>query len=332
MTLRGKILYFISVVLVSAGIFLVYLPISRVGTDNATSLPNMLEGRANRPAAYRILMPLLAHLGASSVPDWIVRAFQNASPGLSAAFQLFSNNKYPREAIVILTLMFLSLAGLIFIEKYFLRVLGYTRNEQLILPFVIAILILPFTVHFGYIYDLPQIFLFTCCLVLMHRQRWITYLALLGIATLNKETSVFLIVVFALYFFRALRFRAYLLLLTLQGAIFLSIRAITTYLYRNNPGNTLPWTIQFHIDQYSSHPAILVFTMIFLSAIIFFAMKDWGRKPIFLRYSFSVFFLTLALFFTSGMPMEFRVFLDSLPVFGILLSPHGKPGQVVVDL
>ena len=320
----AKFFYFITTLVVSAGIFLVYLSFSRVSASESVSFPKMLEGKASRPVVYRQLIPILARVGARLVPGWLVETFQYAPFSLGSTFHSFSQGQYPKEAIVALTLMFFSLIGFIFAEKDLLKHLGYSGNEQLVLPVTIAVQILPLTIHFGYVYDLPQVFLFSLCLLFLYRCKWHVYLPLLAIAILNKETSFFLIVIFGLYFFRRLRLRTYLLLLAAQAGIFFVIRAAITYMYRNNPGSSMPWTVQFHMDQYTNQPLTFLFTFLFFGVIVLLAAKGWKNKPLFLRYSFSTFFITTFLFFTSGSPMEFRVFLDVLPIFGILMFPSSQ--------
>lgn len=135
-----------------------------------------------------------------------------------------------------------------------------------------------------------------------------------------------LIVIFAVYYFRRLPRKEYAILLGTQVAIFLILRAMILYAYRDNPGVTIFWSYRYHLDQYTSYPFTLIFTLILLGAIVVLMARDWQKKPVFLRSASIVFPFTVLLFFLAGMPMEFRVFLDILPVFGTLLfSPHKAP-------
>lgn len=328
MKISRVLLYLILIVTLSMGIFLAYLSIA-----NLDGFPGMLEGTALRPSIYRVLVPTLARAGANLIPSQAIELFRNASYEtiLTEAFHPLSAGKYFGEAICALLLIYLSVAGFLVVEKSLLKDLGYSSEEQLILPIVLAVMILPLSVHFAYVYDLPQVFLFATCLLFLYRRNWTAYLVFLAISLLNKETSFFLIIIFAMYYFQRLPRTKFTLLLGTQLGIFVTFRAVITYIYRNNPGVAIFWSTKYHIDQYTNYPSTLIVTIVLFGAILFMIFKDWQRKPVFLRYASSVFFLMLILFFLAGMPMEFRVFLDILPVFGIMLFPHRKAPQVIEE-
>jgi hypothetical protein len=306
---------------VSAGVFLAYLYMA-----NLNDFPAMLDGTAMRPSAYRVLIPSLAEAGAGLLPLKLVDQFRNAQVGriLAETFQQLSGGKYFGQAICALALIFFSVFGFILVEKQLLRDLGYSTQEQSFFSMSLAILTLPFSMHFAYVYDLPQVFLFSLSTLFLYRGSWPAYLAFLTISLLNKETSAFLIIVFALYYYQRLSRRDFAMLLVLQLGIFAVIRTIITYVFRDNPGVPIYWSMRHHLEQYTNYPSTFIFTLFFLGGILFLMVKDWKEKPVFLQYTSLLFFLVLILFFFAGMPMEFRVFLDILPVFGILLFPHHR--------
>lgn len=327
------ILYLIITFFVSAGIFIAYLSINSFGNSEIGGFSNMLEGTAFRPSIYRLLIPALAKAGTDFIPARVVDLLENAPREtiVVKAFHQLSDGRYFREAIGALILIYISLAGFVVVERALLNDLGYSIEEQHVVPILLAVMALPLSVHFAYVYDLPQVFLFAVCILFLYRRNWTAYLALLTISLLNKETSFFLIIIFAVYYFQKLARREFTILLGAQFAIFVTLRAVIMYIFRNNPGVTIFWSTRYHIDQYTKYPSTLIFTVILFGAILFLMLKDWQRKPIFLRYASSVFPLTLILFFVAGMPMEFRIFLDVLPVFGIMLFPHQKTSQPLED-
>lgn len=319
-------LYFLITLVISAGIFVTYLSLNHLGGSEYGDFSRALEGTAFRPAAYRLLVPALAKAGANFIPSEVLDKFASLPQGtiISQTLAQLSNEKYFGEAIGALLVMYSSVVGFVLVEKALLKELGYSVKEQLVLPILLACLILPFSVHFAYVYDLPQVFLFALCILFLYRRNWAAYLVFLMVSLLNKETSFFLIIIFAVYYFQRLPRREFTLLLGAQFVIFVALRAVIMYIYRNNPGVTIFWSIQYHLDQYTKYPSTLIFTLILFGVILFLMGKDWQRKPIFLCYASSIFPLTLVLFFLAGMPMEFRVFLDILPVLGIMLFPHQK--------
>lgn len=321
-------IYCLIVLLVSAGVFAAYLSINNIGAGPG-NLPQLLQGTADRPAVYRVLIPTLAKSGSHLIPPETTAALQNVPENnmLTRAFHRISGDQYPEEAFCVLVLLYLSLTGFAYLEKSLLRDLGYSKQEQLALPLTLLIMILPFSVHFAYIYDIPQFFLSAACLLLMYRKKWIVYLAVFAIAVLNKETSLFITFVFATYHFGRLPGKRYLLLLVSQLAIFAVLRTAITYTYRNNPGSPILWSPVHHMEQYQNHPLTLIVTAALFGGILFLMFTNWKRKPVFLRHASSLFGIMLILFFLAGMPMEFRVFLDALPVFGIMIFPPSGTSQ-----
>ena len=322
--MRGRILYIVAALIVSAGVFPAYLSISGSWNLDPASFPKMLAGTADRPYVYRQLIPVISKFTAPLVPQWVIDFFQKTPDILKSKINVLSQGTSPREAIIAVILMYSCLIGFIFTERALLKQLGYSQEEEQVIPIVLTILILPLTVFFGYIYDLPQLFLFTLGLIFMVRKQWHFYLPVLTIATVNKETSIFLIMIFALYFFRSLSRKTYLGLLTVQSIIYIFVHGLIVYLYRNNPGQPIDWTIEFHIKQYTHYPITFLVTLLFFGVILFLVFKGWQYKPFFLRISFSIFFIVLILFFTAGREMEFRVFMDILPIFGTLMFPYRK--------
>ena len=320
----GKVLYWVVVFAVSACVFWIYLSISGSWNFEPASFPKMLEGTADRPYVYRLLIPVISKFTAWLIPSWLIDVSQKAPYSIKYIINVLGQGKYLREAIVAVILMYFSLVGFIFTERSLLKYLEYSPEAEQIIPIVLSIFILPLTLFHGYIYDLPQLFLFTLGLVFLLRKQWHFYLPLLALVTANKETSIFLIVIFALYYFQSLNRKAYFLLLGAQLMVYVLIHGLTLYLYRNNPGNVLLWTGGLQLSEYIHYPITFLVTILFFGIILFLVFKDWQYKPFFLRISFSVFFMILVLFFVGGREMEFRVFIDILPIFGTLMFPYTK--------
>ncbi|HSL45189.1 MAG TPA: hypothetical protein VK897_17280 [Anaerolineales bacterium] len=327
MKAKHSYLYITLALAISAGLFIAYLSLNNFGSSGISSFPNMLEGTAFRPAIYRVLIPSLAKVIANLVPGQVSEFFARLpeGTGIKRAFDNLSNDMYHGEAVSALVLIYLSIVGFVLVQRRFLKELGYSQTEQAVLPFTLAALTLPFSVYFAYVYDLPQVFLFTVCALFLYQEKWTFYLLFLTVALLNKETAFFLVIIFAVYHFRRLPRNKFLVLLGAQLVIFLILRAILLYAYRDNPGVTIFWSYRYHLDQYRAHPSTLIVTLFLLGAITFLMAKNWQKKPAFLRSASIVFPFTVVLFFLAGMPMEFRVFLDILPVFGTLFFPRKTP-------
>ena len=106
---------------------------------------------------------------------------------------------------------------------------------------VCALLLLPVMyTYMNYVYDLPTLLLFTLALALIAaRSRWFYLVYIL--AVLNKETAILLSIPWFLENRRELASRSLVSGLALQFGIWLVIRGVITYLYRNTPGVMFEW-------------------------------------------------------------------------------------------
>jgi hypothetical protein len=328
---RSHLLFAITAVVNSTWVFLSYLSVNRIGTLEPATLARTLEATAERPYIYRVLIPLLSQIFAPLIPgkwiDWLHRA----PTSIQNSFGWLSDGGYERQAAVILILIFLSLVGFAFAERKLLQALGTGTKEQYVLALLAQILILPFSIQFSYYYDIPQVLLVTLCLLFLYQQQWWQYILTLAIASFNKETSLFLIAVFCIYYLPRLPLRKFIELLFAQAAIYATIRASLFYIFRNNPGTAVPLTWEDHYRQYASVPSSMIFTLIFFCLIGFLLTREWRRKHEFLRATIVIPALILILFFTSGMPMEFRVFLDALPALVILGFPQSGASSATTE-
>ena len=313
LALLANILTFLFVI----PIYLTYLKISRVGTNEFTSLNDLLAGKADTPYIYRVLIPQSAKLFAKIIPP-IPHNLFSKSEILQESFLNLNGDILPKEAFLVLFLTFLAMIGFIYVEKRFLFDLGFSQETQLILPILLLAHGLLFTIRFGYIYDMPQLFLFTTSLWLLFRRQWKWYLVLFLITTLNKETSILLTATYAIYFYKRLSKKEFFKLLFWQLFPFIIIRIILLWVYRDNSGSVIYSNFFIHVEKYKAFPIFLAIT-IFLFVTIFFLVKNkWAKKNDFLRSAIIVPLLILPLYFYGGIPMEFRVFLEALPILGVL--------------
>lgn len=307
----------------SIWIFHIYLSNTLIGAFEPASFSRVMELTAERPYIYRILIPALAKLFSFLIPSKIIDRFLAAADPVSATFERLGGGIYLREAAFVLAVMFASLIAFAIAERVFLADLGFNRREQVVLPLLLQMFILPVAMIAGYYYDLPQLFLMTLGLFLLHRRHWTGYLAVLAIASLNKETAAFLVVVFCIYHWPRLGREPFLHLLAWQAVILAAIRVSMSILFRNNAGSSLVFTVPDQIRIYSEHPFALAATLTCFGVVTYLVLRQWRSKNEFLRASTSIGLIIFMLFIPFGYPLEFRVFLDVLPVIGILIFPPG---------
>ncbi len=319
---KSEIPFAIANIINSLWIFYIYLIIAPIGSYPPANFSKILEGTADRPFIYRALVPLIAKAFSWLLPDELIHWMGMVLPApMKIVFDRLGGETHAKEAVIALSAMFVSLIAFGFAEKVFTKLIGLNGRMQFILPLFAQALILPFSYHFGFYYDLPQILLVTLNLIFLYRQNWPAYLILFAVTTLNKETSITLTIIFGLYFFSRIPREKFIKLLGGQIVIYSAIRTLLIFLYRDNPGADLPSKFGTQLYIYTSFPIILFITLLFFGIIFFFILKKWGKTDLFLRTSLAMFAVIFILFFSSGIPMEFRVFLETLPFLAIWIFP-----------
>ena len=173
--------------------------------------------------------------------------------------------------------------------------------------------------YFGKIYDFTILFLFTLELALMNAGRWRAYILLFPVACLVKETTLLLGLVFALHFYGSLERRKFWALLAGQAAIFLVIRLILTWIFRNNPGSALEFHLLDHYKAFVSQPLFFTLWLLMLVFVAGVVGYRWRHKPTFLRHAALATALPLlTLFFAAGGPYELRNLYEAYPAVFLL--------------
>src|SRR5262245_11717743 len=191
-TQYSKLVFAALVVLNSAWILYVYLSLTHLGTFGPAKLSGALEGTTERPYAYRVLVPFFAKALSPFVSSSLTEKLSRAPLPIRSAFEALSDGGYAREASAVLVIMFFSLIGIAYAQKKFIKQLGMQPNEQVILPLLTQLSILPLSIFFAYYYDLPQVLLITLSLGFLQECDWKKYLITFALSSLNKETSVVL--------------------------------------------------------------------------------------------------------------------------------------------
>lgn len=224
-------------VLTTAGIFLTALVASwyfvnlryRLNQEfPLATLQSFLDGTAYKPFQFRMLVPWMVGGLSSFIPadpktlyQWIDVA---AVLGLFYAFRYHLKSHFQGAAANVLPfLVFYSLPW-----NYLLP-----RDLPLILP-----------------YDLAAVALFTLGLALLQRRRWTWYYLVFAVATLNRETILFLTLIFAIVEYQRLPRGAYALHLAAQLGLWLGIKLVMGSVYAANPGSSFEF---YHVGTQIPH-------------------------------------------------------------------------------
>ena len=322
-----KALYWAAVLAVSSFVFIHFCTTSGVGGHGPAKVERVLTGTADRPYVFRVLLPLVANTLAPLLNREIALYMGIESERVLGErfFQARLNGAlYPRQVILILFMMYLSLVGFAITMWFLIGSLGYAIWVQYASPPVLLLGSMIF-MQFGYIYDLTALCLFSLALLLLFRQQWAAYIVVFVCSTLNKETSIFLYLIFALYYSRKLPRRSFIVLSAAQLVGYGLIQGIIRYVYRNNPGQAVQWHFGDQVSMLkqlaANSPLLLLYGSAVLVIMAMLVAYAWRSKPVFLRTAISILPFFVVLFILWGYPLEIRAMFEVYPIVAILMLP-----------
>ena len=296
-----------------------------------TGLDSYPYGTPSRPMVYRVLMPNIAKVVRAAVPQVIEKPlterliqWRDSDEGKHTVKSLFFRppplaNENIFETAVVAFVCYLTFMAFIAMFYHLTRALFPDSTSYALLAPVIMLQLLPaLMINNAYIYDFSELF-FSCALFyLLLKQRWSAYLCVFAIATFNKETTIFCILIFATYFVFRLPRRQFIFLLAQQCVLYLMIKGGLTAYFANYPGEL----IGPHVTLMGNIKAVLRTGDIFVFAMSTALMGyRWKEKPAFLRGGVPMILAHTAIFFAICVPYEYRDFYWSLP-FMVLYATH----------
>jgi hypothetical protein len=318
----------------SALIFAAFCKYSGVGINPDATISGMLEGSARMPFVQRVLVPLVARLISPAIPHAAVEFLDGAaSAAMGETWNTFfrdrlGGDRFPREVIAVLLTMFVALAGFSIAAWRFALQLGNTPRTSAVVATLLLIACGALTSRFGYVYDYAQAFLFCTALLLMYRQQWFAYLCVCMLGALNKETFLFICPVFAIYFLRRLPLRQFILLSLAQAVVFGVVRLILLTVFRGNDGVLAQWHFLDQVDYIRSmaqhEPLKLIILLTTLATIAALVTYRWREKSPFLKAGMIIVPAFVVMFVLWGYPSEYRVYLEVLPIIGLLMVPPAR--------
>lgn len=333
---------------------IVFLIGSDFGGQTFSTFRNMLDGTVNRPGIYRILLPAIAKGIVYLMPDTGLQGI-NHMMLLVRDSQLMSIVIHVRHKSMPVSLrdatllyqsgifMFLIWSCILGYIYLLYRMAAYFMPQSpayaLLAP-VFGLLVFPVVYCcFGYPYDFSMLLLMSACLYSMAREKWLAYAILLTLAILNKETAIYIIFVYALYFCTRKPLLHYLAALAAQLVIYVTITVAIRWYYEGTPDIVT-------LGIYSSTPKQLGMLFngysytTFISLLFSFWLLTyrWHEKPAFLRCGLWMLLPLAAIFLLLGYPHEFRQFMDIAPIV-TLLATHtlvsatrsGQGGKTVLQ-
>jgi len=322
-----KLVYWLAILLLAAAVFSFFLQHSGIGLWEPESFRLAITGTAPRPYAYRVLLPLVANLLApvlgSLASEWMAHGWESLI-GAQLFLTQLDGAMYPGQVAIMLTLMYASLVGFTLGVWLLLREFGYAAAVRYVHPPMLMVGSLSFFWGFGNFYDFPLLFLFALGLYAMVRRRWVSYVLVFSVATLNKETSILLLLVFAAYYFRRLARSSFIRLSLWQLGLFAIIQGVVRWAFRGNGGGGVEWHLA---DQIARGREILgspAYILAWLGAVTILALmiyRGWPRKPELMRCALWILPVLVGSAAFLSSPLELRSLLELFPVVGILILP-----------
>jgi len=309
--------------------------------DSQVAFHKMVQGQVHRPFAYRIAAPfsirVMSNMTPTSVKDRL-SAFWNSK--LSLATYGYTG-EYATEYTWGVLLLYLSLLvfGLLMYTLLgeFFPVPRLTRY----LASIACVAFVPIGRSF-FVYDYPNLAVFTACILAMYKRNWSAFYPLFLVACLTKETSILLTIIYVLNIRNNIRSSKNIAHAACQLAIWILLFLLLRVGMAEEGGALM----EFHLLDYnlplllkpSSYfnfgPSLLprgINILLICSAVVF-TVSYWRYKPLFVRRSLSIlaFLLGLALF--GGWIDELRMYYEAYPLiacagFHTLLSLPWTPTQ-----
>jgi hypothetical protein len=186
-------------------------------------------------------------------------------------------------------------------------------------------------------YDFTAILIFTFGLYLIIKEKFFPLTIVLVIGVFNKETSGYLVFAYLLYNYKSLFTWKILFRTSLLVIVYIAIKVILSYVFRNNPGDTIEICLSSNIEIIKSifsntiylKNILLNFGGIYISIFLLFLSSRWKKFP-----SKKLLFINLAFlpniflgFFVTYFD-EVRVYAEFIPLvttlFLVYLSTFKK--------
>jgi len=281
---------------------------------------DMVQGNAHRPYVYRALVPTMIRSIDAITPLWLKEAARSAGEGTRVIQMLGWEPQFLFTYAVAVTLLLCFLVGTAFVLRALvLHFYQYPPFVADLMP-VIGLILLPALFrYYSHLYDPATLFLFSLALWYLAKEDIAWFYIIFILATLNKETSILLIGVFAVKEHAAMSRGRFIGHCVVLAALWIGIKGLIDYVFRNNPGSL----VEFHLDHTLTIardvPSMAYLVGVFVIGGILIQYR-WNEKPLFLRRGLLITLLPLVVLAAFlGSIDETRGYYEAFP-FALLLA------------
>ncbi len=221
------------------------------------SLPLALDGTESRPFVYRQLLPMTANLIDAALPEKLKDALLHKlveDPPLSNPVQRYfpgatdvTRPQYSVRYLLVYAMTFLSMfAALFVIRAVCLELLGDPVAATLA-PIAIAGVFPLILTEGGYYYDMPELLFMALGIRLVLKRHLAALVVVVALATLNKESYLFFVLM--LFPFAAMHYTRRQALLLTGGlvAVAVAVNLAVKHRYMGNDGGMVAYQLVSHV-------------------------------------------------------------------------------------
>jgi hypothetical protein len=299
-----------------------------------------INGTAYRPFVYRVLLPVSVRTILSITPQNVQDSFPAFVEDHSYTIQIFQLYQWETGAaysyFVATFLMWLCFIGFGHYAAKLTR-LTLNLNETPFLRALLAgsaLLALPtLFCYTSYIYDPPQIFLFTLAFYLLASKKIWAFLITFVFCVLNKETAILLIPLYVLLYYREHPRKKLFGTSAVLIVIYTVIKLYIDHVYRANLGTGMEWHL------FPDNFTLLTFGWTFTGFMTFLVyafllIYKWNEKPGFLKIAFlGTFPILFGMTLMFGLINEWRDYYEAYPVaFALVVDSLQRLGNMLSKL
>jgi len=328
----GQVLMNVLIILLCLGVFWFFLAFSGVNNNERALFADMLAGNAERPFVTRTLIPWLTKTIAGIIPASMHTTASETARTSSFFGGWLTHINIPAalalEGIISLLIQLGSLIGFAFAIKALLARVYKAPAFFASLATLTALLGLLPMLLFGYIYDLPNLFLCTLALFFIRTRKIAAYAIVFVLAIINKETAVVLIVPSVLLFldFERPSLVKVCTAILAQIAVYLAVRLPINAAFKTNPGVAFEINLDEHLYVLVNHPVLWGISVLIGLGVIVLIFQNWREKPALAMLGALPMLPLIGLFVVSGFPFEIRVFYEvyAAGFLGLIFTLAGK--------
>ncbi|MBN1213699.1 MAG: hypothetical protein JXA92_14090 [candidate division Zixibacteria bacterium] len=295
--------------------------------EGPTAFQKIVYAEANRPFVYRALAPFLIRSLTHITPDTLKSKISDVVESRDILEIFGFRKEYATEYVWSFVLLYCSLIGFALVLRKFIAT--FYRSPSYLADFAPlgALACIPLLGSY-FIYDYPNLMLFTGCLLFMAQKNFKLFYPIYILTCFSKETAILIPFIFFLNYSLINDKKKYWIHLVTQVIIWILISAFLRYIFRDNPGQLLEThflghnlsvlTNPFSYFKFTANALPKDFNIFMLAIIALLTTVHWKEKAIYLRRASAILIPMIALALAFGWVEEIRMYYESVPIFYIL--------------